>query len=161
MIALLAILASCSTTNHLNSKDPVAISAQQFFQLYSKRDDFEAFASMYAEEAELQDLVFGDHLIGKAAVVAFLDWRKDALKMLHPQALVVTKQTIDGKTVVTRGYFNEFLYQGQKLGPWRFVIWQEFNAEGKIVEQFDWINYTPKEQFVGGKNMNKLIAPED
>ena len=53
--------------------------------------------------------------------------------------------------------FHEFSYDGSKLGPWLFVIIQEFNSDNKIIKQTDWINYTPRDNFLGGKNMNDSL----
>ena len=69
--------------------------------------------------------------------------------------LTISKQVIDGRNVITEGYFNQFKYNGQVLGPWLFVIVHQFNDKNKIIKQTDWINYTPRKQFLGGKNMNQ------
>jgi hypothetical protein len=58
--------------------------------------------------------------------------------------------------VVAQGYFKPFSYDGKSFGPWRFVIILEFNDDGKIVREIDWINYTPRENFLGGKDINTL-----
>jgi hypothetical protein len=73
-----------------------------------------------------------------------------------PPALEVTALTAQGSRVVAQGYFKPFSYDGKFFGPWRFVIILEFNDDGKIVREIDWINYTPRENFLGGKDINTL-----
>lgn len=130
--------------------------ANAFFAIYAKRQDTTSLLSFYADEAEIQDLVYGELVKGKPAITHFYDWHSGNVKLLENDALKVTNQITQGNVVVTRGYFTPFLYYDQPQGPWRFVIWLEFNQEGKIVKQYDWINYTPKETFIGGENLNQL-----
>lgn len=131
--------------------------AQDYFRIFAKRQDFERFMGFYAEQAELQDMVYGKHAVGAEQIYDFYNWNKGEFTLIKPEALVVTQQLVKDKVVVTRGYFTEFEYYGQKAGPWRFVIWQEFNQSNQIILQYDWINYTPKETYIGGDNMNLLI----
>ncbi len=57
-------------------------------------------------------------------------------------------------TALVRGRFNAFLYHGQQLGPWRFLMVLKFDEQGKISYQQDWINYTPKSEYTTGHNLN-------
>ena len=61
--------------------------------------------------------------------------------------------------MVSQGYFHQFSFNGQILGPWLFVITQDFDKNNKIIKQTDWINYTPRKKFLGGINMNKHLTP--
>ncbi|MEM7586912.1 MAG: hypothetical protein AAF560_26210, partial [Acidobacteriota bacterium] len=49
----------------------------------------------------------------------------------------------EGRTAVARGYFTAFTFDGQPLGPWRFMIALEFSGAGLIQRQEDFINYPP------------------
>lgn len=128
--------------------------AAQFFKTYSKRQDFDAFLAFYSESIVLEDLVYGERVQGKSALKGFYRWHSGEVELIGEQALEVKEQLFSGNQVVTRGIFLPFYFHGKKMGPWRFVIWQEFDERGRIVKQFDWINYTPKETFIGGENLN-------
>lgn len=165
VLAILLLLVSACASVKQQANSPIVIEndnsleqvAAHYFELFAQRTEFDAFMSLYAEDAELQDLVYGKHAIGAAQIKDFYNWEVGEFKMLKPQALVVTEQVIDNKVVVTRGYFTQFEYYGQITGPWQFIIWQQFNDSNKITQQYDWINYTPKETYIGGENMNLLI----
>jgi ketosteroid isomerase-like protein len=135
-----------------------SLAARQYFDVYTKRQDFARFMGFYADNAVLEDMIYGHHAKSKAAIRAFLNWADPKFKMSSSGVnLVVEQQTIDGNIAVTQGYFNAFQYDDKPMGPWRFVIWLEFNDAGKIIRHIDWINYTPREGFLGGLNMNLAI----
>jgi len=130
----------------------------EYFNVYQQRSDFEKFLSFYHQDAVLEDVVYGNLVKSKKAIKAFLNWQDPNFALIDKDnALVIQKQVMQGNTVITEGYFTEFNYYGKKLGPWRFIILLEFNDEHKIIRHVDWINYTPREQYLGGKNMNKLL----
>ena len=149
------LVSGCATTEQ--SSSALTDKAEAFFDVYAKREDIDTLLAFYADEIVLHDMVYGDEIIGKAAVKGFLRWQDPAVELNYEKSLVVTAQVIDGNHVITRGYFLPFKYHGQSLGPWHFVIWHTFDQHGKIIEQTDWINYTPKEQFVDGMDLNQNI----
>ncbi|GAB5380998.1 MAG: hypothetical protein Alis3KO_17820 [Aliiglaciecola sp.] len=130
--------------------------AKSFFEVYTHRNDLDQFMTFYAPDAQLQDLVYGEVVSGHAAIRGFYQWDVGNVELIGTDSLQVKEQVIQGNTVVTRGVFLPFKYHGQTMGPWRFIIWQEYNSQGKIIKQYDWINYTPKETFIGGENLNEL-----
>lgn len=163
-VPLLLLMSACVSLEQqpdmpieITKSNSVEQVAEHYFELFAQRTEFDEFMSLYAEDAELQDLVYGKHAIGVAQIRAFYNWQVGEFKMLKPYALVVTEQVVEDKVVVTRGYFTQFEYYGQIAGPWQFIIWQQFNDRNKITQQYDWINYTPKETYIGGDNMNLLI----
>lgn len=136
----------------------IAYIAKDYFDVYAQRRDFSRLMDFYADNAVLEDIVYGNHLKNKQEIKAFLNWPGGEFKVLdNKQALTITNQVIQGHSVVTRGHFNTFEFNGNKMGPWRFVIWLDFDQHGRIIRHQDWINYTPRKQFLGGKNMNTLI----
>lgn len=122
------LLHACSVTD--NKKHLLQNVVDEYYTVYSERTDFERFMAFYDDQAQLEVLA------GKPV-------------------LTLSKHVIDGRNVITEGYFNQFKYNGQVLGPWLFVIVHQFNDKNKIIKQTDWINYTPRKQFLGGKNMNQ------
>ena len=122
------LLHACSVTD--NKKHLLQNVVDEYYTVYSERTDFERFMAFYDDQAQLEVL---------------------AIKPV----LTISKHVIDGRNVITEGYFNQFKYNGQVLGPWLFVIVHQFNDKNKIIKQTDWINYTPRKQFLGGKNMNQ------
>jgi hypothetical protein len=140
------------------ANDSIEKVAEDYFEVYAQRSDFDALMEFYDESATLEDYVYGQLSSSKAEIREFLDWSKGDFKLTdNGKALTIEQQVIQGNFVITEGYFNPFSYEGLDYGPWKFVIWLEFNDEGKIVEQMDWINYTPKSQFLGGKNLNRKL----
>ena len=115
--------------------------AEAFFRIYAERSDFEAFLDFYAEDAVVEDIVNGDLIEGRDAIRAFFDWDSGRVVKTRDVALVLRSLVFEGQHAVATGHFTEFLYDGQPLGPWRFVIALEFDAGGKIRRQEDFINY--------------------
>ena len=154
LIALL--LSGCISTNKSNKLPQVV---NDYFDIYSKRDDFSKFMTYYADNAQLKDIIYGNSFNNKVEIRNFLDWNKGEFKILNGiRALTVTKHTFGENIAITEGFFHAFSYDGQKLGPWLFVITQEFDSNNKIIQQIDWINYTPRDNFLGGKNMNDELV---
>ncbi|MCB1694377.1 MAG: hypothetical protein KDI19_16510, partial [Pseudomonadales bacterium] len=78
-------------------------------------------------------------------------WSRGDFELVEPGPILeVESQVISGRMVITRGEFKPFRYGGQVLGPWAFLIRQEFNDDGEIIFQEDWINYSPKKILIGG-----------
>lgn len=155
-VFIIFILTGCSST-YPNSRDLTGV-VKDYFTVYSQRNDLEGLMSFYANDAKLHDIIYGNSFKNKAEIRQFLAWDKGEFKVLSGhEVLTVTKQTVEGNTAVTTGFFHEFSYDGAQLGPWLFVIIQEFDSNNKIIKQTDWINYTPRENFLGGKNMNKAL----
>jgi len=117
--------------------------------------------SYYADNATFKDIIYGNSFDSKAKIRSFLDWDKGDYKILEgTRALTVTRHTFGKNTVITEGFFHEFSYDGNNLGPWLFVITQEFDSNNKITQQSDWINYTPRNNFLDGQNMNDELVKE-
>ncbi len=113
---------------------------------------------LYAEDAEVVDMIYGNELVGKDAIAGFLAWDDAPVEVVGGgPALVVERQVSDGSSVAAEGYFRRFEFNGEELGPWRFTIWLTFNAEGRIVREVDWINYTPREKYLGGQDLNSKL----
>ena len=123
-------------------KNTIEAKAQEYFNVYTERQSFERFIAFYAPNAVLKDIVSGEEFEGKDKIQAFLDWSKGDFVMPEQGKLMsVDKQIVKGNTVVTQGTFHAFTYNGQSLGPWEFVIVQEYNDAQLIIKQSDWINY--------------------
>ena len=152
-------LNGCVSTGQNNKLAQVV---KGYFETYSQRDDFKKFMNYYADNAQFKDIIYGNSLNGKAEIRNFLDWDRGEFKALNgPKILTVTRQTVGNNNVITEGFFHSFSYDGQNLGPWLFVITLEFDSENKIIQQTDWINYTPRANFLGGKNMNAALETEE
>lgn len=154
VIAMLAGISGCSgETGQAQLKQTV----QDYYHTYAERQDFEGFMDYYADEALLEDVVYGHVAHGREQIRGFFNWENNDFRLTGDVALVVKEMTIDKNTVITSGYFTPFYFSGDSLGPWRFIIKHRFNDAGKIIYQTDWINYTPRSMLEGGKNLNELI----
>ena len=128
-----------------------------YLNTYQQRDDFHQFMAFYAQDAVLEDMVYGHRAEGKSAISDFFAWPSNPVKVMNEQSLFnLTAVHLDNtvKTALVRGRFNAFLYHGQQLGPWRFLMVLKFDEQGKISYQQDWINYTPKSEYMTGHNLN-------
>ncbi|MEM1207428.1 MAG: nuclear transport factor 2 family protein [Acidobacteriota bacterium] len=142
------LLSACASMPTPPSAEDVV---RSYFEIYKERSDFDRFMDFYADGASLTDVVYGNELQGKDAIRSFFDWNRGDFKVATPGPILTVEQHIaSGDVVITRGVFEPFEFGGQALGPWRFIIVQELNAEGKIIRQEDWINYTPKKILIGG-----------
>lgn len=131
---------------------------ERYFSIYSKRDNVDELMVLYAENAELKDLVYGNHVVGKDNIKKFFNWGGKNFKLVNKSEFIkIDNQYYDNNTIITEGYFYPFHYYGESLGPWYFLTVLKLDANQKIVEHIDWINYTPKEKFTDGKNLNQLI----
>ena len=155
-IGVLALL-GCSSLN--DSSKVTSLTMQSYFETYRQRSDFNGFMDFYADDVVVQDIVYGNELAGKSEVKAFFDWNRGQFELLDGKdILTITRQTLESQTVVTEGYFHRFRFNDQTLGPWRFVMIHELDDDSKIIKQVDWINYTPRENFLGGLDMNKGLS---
>ncbi|MAZ86041.1 MAG: hypothetical protein CL693_00135 [Cellvibrionaceae bacterium] len=155
-IGVLALL-GCSSLN--DSSKVTSLTMQSYFETYRQRSDFNGFMDFYADDVVVQDIVYGNELAGKSEVKAFFDWNRGQFELLDGKdILTITRQTLEAQTVVTEGYFHRFRFNDQTLGPWRFVMIHELDDDSKIIKQVDWINYTPRENFLGGLDMNEGLS---
>ncbi|TMN93911.1 hypothetical protein CWB72_00060 [Pseudoalteromonas phenolica] len=154
------LLVGCKSPLEQNNALTIKPQVEQFISIYQARVDFDAFLKLYADSAQLEDLVYGHHAQGKSEIAAFYNWNDgnfkviDDLKTFKVEHLIIDEQQ---RQAVITGHFNEFIYHEQQMGPWRFVMTLQFNEKGLITHQQDWINYTPKADFMMGKNLNKTI----
>jgi len=124
--------------------------ASEYFAIYASRKDFNKFMDFYEEQSVLKDVIYDVEVIGRSAIRNFFDWERGEFKTATAGPILsINNQIISGKTVISTGVFETFYFNGEKLGPWEFVIWQEYNEVGKIVSQSDWINYSPKKILIG------------
>lgn len=76
----------------------------------------------------------------------FYDWQKGDFDRLNNQYILQLESlVVDGNSAVAQGAFLPFKFNGKKMGPWDFVIWLEFDEQGKVISQRDWINYSQNE----------------
>lgn len=158
LLFFILILSGCSNSVNISNKNTFISHADAYFNTYAQRQNFTQFIEFYAEDAVLEDMVFGHKAQGKDQITAFFNWSAGNFAVLDDQlVLVVEDKIVDSttRTVVARGVFNRFNYASRELGPWRFLIVLKFDEKGKIIYQQDWINYTPKSDFTGGENLNQ------
>ena len=129
---------SCGQTT---KKTALHSTVSNYYDTYKERKDFDAFLEFYDENIILEDVISGDRKKGKKAFAEFFDWNHPSFRPLDSIALIIEKQIIDGREVVTQGYFTPFKWDSIQVGHMHFTTILTFNLKGKIIRQVDWINY--------------------
>ncbi|CAH9049606.1 hypothetical protein PSECIP111951_00357 [Pseudoalteromonas holothuriae] len=154
LIFLAVVLSGCKATPQAM---PLATVVAQYIEVFQKRQDFERLLTFYAPNAQLEDMIYGHVAADKKAIAKFYDWPNNKVEVLEGKALFCVSQKIidtQQRVVIFTGQFHRFSYSGMELGPWRFLIKLQFNEQGKIIYQQDWINYTPRTLIDESKNLN-------
>lgn len=152
---LLLFLIACVPANPALDTESIVAS---YYQTYQERSNFQQFLNFYADTIVLKDMINGDHIEGKTALEAFFDWENPHFRKLDSVTLVVQEQIMEGKRVVTQGYFTPFQWDEYQFEAMHFTTILTFNDNGKIVEQVDWINYpTNLVDYENRKNSNEWI----
>lgn len=151
LTAAICLLFSACGWNPAQSSVSIEETARTYFEVYAQRSDFERFMNFYASDAVVRDIIYGNEVAGKDDIRKFFDWERGGFKVVTPGPILeVETQVVSGRTVITRGAFKQFEYDGNRMGPWKFLIWQRFDDTGQVIYQEDWINYTPKKILIGG-----------
>ena len=131
---------------------------EEYYKVYSERQDFEQFLGFYDEHMILEDIIFGERIIGKAAFRDFFDWENPNFQLLGDSCLIVSEQIIHGNQAITKGYFTPFRWGEYECEAMHFTSILTFNEDGKIVKHLDWINYPAGLiDYDKRKNANKWI----
>ncbi|MEO0367393.1 MAG: nuclear transport factor 2 family protein [Pseudomonadota bacterium] len=142
------LLYGCSTTTNPQKAKIVSADvrerAEKWLAIYAERSDWEALLDCYANDVKFEDQRIRLKLEGKLAFADFYDWPNELFRLADPEkpALVVHELVVDGTSAVARGRFLPF-YWGEELFDVsdEFVFWLEFNQQGKISIQRDYIPY--------------------
>ena len=94
LILIATLLTGCVSTQASLSQRNGQIT-EAFFKVYAKRQDFEQLMAFYADNAVLEDMVYGHHAKNKQEIRAFLDWPNPQFSLAENQpALVVQQQYV-------------------------------------------------------------------
>ncbi len=100
MLCLAFMLVACTSSNQQFSLEE---RVKVYFSVFAQRQDFSALMSFYHPDAQLQDLIYGNHIVGKDAIRGFYRWDDTAVKLQQKYALVVQEQVLQGNRAVTSG----------------------------------------------------------
>ena len=139
-IATLGMFA-CSNSNSVESIRPIA---EEYFETYKARKDFNKFLSFYDEQIVLEDIINGDRITGKRNVKAFLNWNNSKFKLIDSVALKLDYLVVEENKAVAKGHFKPFQWGEVMVDAMHFTTILTFNEANKIVKQVDWINYPYK-----------------
>ena len=157
----LSLLGASLFLNSCTSTEPdISDTTKEYYSTYQERSDFDKFLNFYDENMVLEDIMLGERMVGKAAFASFFDWNNPKFQKLEAIALFVEQQIIQGKHVVTQGYFTSFKWGDTEVGTMYFTTILTFNDNGKIIKHVDWINY-PNElvDYRNRKDSNSWIKP--
>ena len=102
--------------------------------------------ALYDEGLVFQDQLLKINYNSLSDFAAFYNW-PDTNFQKHPdfpKTLIVEELICEDRVGVATGYFTPFYYKGKLYAmdaKFRFCIWLQFNEEGKIIKQTDWIAY--------------------
>lgn len=145
-IKLIFVISLLMLSPFVVAKDEIRATALDLFDTFKQRKDFERFLTFYDKNVKFEDVFHKVKLTNKAQFLDFYDWQKGDFDRLSNQFILqLDTLVIDGNSAVAQGTFLPFKFNGEKMGPWDFVIWLEFNEQGKVISQRDWINYSQNE----------------
>lgn len=124
--------------------------AQDFFDTFADRTDWEKLCSFYQEDMRFHDVTLQLHLDSLWKFKRFYQWDQegDRFQKLSPdqQHLAVESLLANDSVAVARGRVNPFYYDGYLIDTeWGmdFTIWLYFDEDLQITKQIDWMEYDP------------------
>lgn len=152
LVALAVMLLLAVYTLPVQAESPseaqVRAWSETYFKRYAARADWPGFMDQFAEDLDFLDPIAGIALESRATFEQFYFWPDPAFSKHpeYPRTLVLEELIVQDNRGIGAGYFTPFRYNGTTFGdrePMRFTIWLEWDADGKIVAQTDWIAYPP------------------
>ena len=130
------------------SESDVRSWTQNYFDRYAERSDWPGFLAKFDANMQFEDPIAGMNFEGRDLFQAFYNWPDPAFSKHpeYPETLVLEELIVAGARSIGRGYFTPFQYGGVTFGdsePMQFTIWLDWNSEGRITRQVDWIDYPP------------------
>jgi uncharacterized protein YutD len=113
----------------------------EFYEIYKDRKNSKRFLEFYSDSIVLEDIVNGDRILGKQSLEKFFDWSNKDFQLVEEKALAVKDIFVAGHVAVVYGYFTPFKWGETEFEAMHFTTQLDFDKEGKIVKQVDWINY--------------------
>lgn len=161
IIIWLAIFVLSVSCNSISPNNNYKLAANEFFQVYQEKRDFNKFMNFYAEEAVLLDMINGDKIVGRKNIKEFFQWDNPNIEKNDSGNLFIEEQIAEDKVVVTKGYFRTFKWQGEQVEAMNFITILHFDENGLIAKQEDWINYpSTLIDYNSRKNSNEWILGE-
>lgn len=122
--------------------------ALEYFDRYAARDDWPGFLAQFDNDLAFEDPIAGYQFETLERFTAFYNWPDPGFSKHpdYPETLVLDELIVVGNRSIGVGHFTPFQWQGSTYGdtePMQFTIWLEWNNEGKITRQVDWIDYPP------------------
>lgn len=132
--------------------------ASDYFNTYAERTDWDKFLSYYDGDLQFEDIISQQKLSGIQQFREFYNWPDTGYRKHpdYPRALELDKLIINDKAAIGKGRFLPFYWYGKMWDMTQegeFIIWLEFNEEGKITRQIDWIEYPGEILEAIGKGM--------
>jgi len=135
-------------TPELSRQEAIANKAQDFFNTFSERKDWDKFCSYYREDMVFEDILLQLHLDSLWQLKRFYKWDEegDRFRKLSPdqEHLTIMSLVVNDSIAVARGRVNPFYYDGNLIDTdWgmEFTIWLFFDESLKIKKQIDWFEY--------------------
>jgi hypothetical protein len=165
-LSSLGWMSSCTSSQSSDSsiakarKDTIENIAEEYFETYANREDWESFLSFYAEDLKFEDAILQVHLDSLEAFKAFYDWPNPGFRKHpdYPEIFKLEDLVVDDSTAVGRGVFHPFYWQDTLFRmEWdpTFTIWLWFDDSLKIHRQVDWVEYSGNVLMSVGERIEK------
>lgn len=123
------------------SKQNISPIVDTYIDIYQKRQDFDGFLDLYAEDMILEDMVAGWKIEGKDQFREFFNWPDTRFEKFEPNTFEILSTVVEGNQAVIHGYFTPFRWDSTSVEAMQFTTILDFDEHGKIVKHIDWINY--------------------
>ena len=144
-------IAGCVNKNDIMDRPSlVAEKAQDYFQTFADRTDWDKLCSFYRADMQFEDITLQLNLDSLWQFKRFYNWEGEgeAFQKLTPEQdhLTIYSLVTNDSVAVARGRVNPFKYYGEHIDiDWgmEFTIWLYFDDDLKIRKQIDWMEYDP------------------
>ncbi|TMP29344.1 hypothetical protein CWB99_09100 [Pseudoalteromonas rubra] len=121
-ITMLAMGCSMTSNGAQQTHHPSELQQQinNYIATYQARQDFEHFLSYYADDVQLEDMIYGFAVKDKQALAEFFNWSAGNVEILDGEQTFTLDEVIvneQQRRAVIRGTYVRFMYEGRELGP--------------------------------------------
>ncbi|WP_281986965.1 nuclear transport factor 2 family protein [Aquimarina aggregata] len=135
----LFLCVSCSNKN--NETEIYREWAKEYYNSYAKKD-LDKWIGFYNENSEIHDITTGIVMKNRDSILPMVTPAfNGTIPFYKDIKWNISHIVADGNKVSVKGSISNAYYKGKILPQWDFISLIEFNNAGKIIKQFDFVNY--------------------